>query len=240
MASKSTEQTRCLRLATGILVLASGCGGLVRGSDSTDGGVGGDGVDARDGSSNTDGDTVRDAGEGQCSGRNHGKGCDAAVELDWAQWRMPNSPVDVEGGAPNRESYTDHHDGTVTDNVTGLLWQKESPPRTFTWGCVSDPGTAQAYCATLTLAGHNDWRLPTYIELVSLLDYSRPAVDSQGGAPALNTTYFNPGNASDGVFWSNTHQVESPFGSAPWAVDFYGASPTVYPGAPHFSARCVH
>ena len=49
----------------------------------------------------------------------------------WAQWPMPNSPVDVEAGAPNPESYTDNGDGTVSDNVTGLMWQQAASASTF-------------------------------------------------------------------------------------------------------------
>ena len=40
---------------------------------------------------------------------------------------MPNDRVDVTAGAPNLESYTDNKDGTVTDNLTGLMWQQTVP-----------------------------------------------------------------------------------------------------------------
>jgi hypothetical protein len=53
---------------------------------------------------------------------------------------MPNSQVDVTAGAPNLESYTDNGDGTVTDNVTGLMWQQAVPATTYTWA------NAVAYC----------------------------------------------------------------------------------------------
>ena len=29
----------------------------------------------------------------------------------------------------NKPSYTDNKDGTITDNVTGLMWQKEMPSK---------------------------------------------------------------------------------------------------------------
>lgn len=53
---------------------------------------------------------------------------------------------------------------TLTDSVTGLVWQlsPDASPRT--------QPQAAAYCDALTLAGKDDWRLPTRLEYVSVLD----------------------------------------------------------------------
>ena len=59
---------------------------------------------------------------------------------------MPNGPSEVGAGAPNAETYTDNGDGTVTDTVTGLMWQKAVAAGTFT------QAQAVAFCPTLTLA----------------------------------------------------------------------------------------
>jgi hypothetical protein len=112
-----------------------------------------------------------------------------AVDPFWSSWPMPNCSVDVEGGAPNPESYEDQGDGTVKDLVTGLMWQQSASPIGYTWD------DANAYCAGLTLAGHCDWRLPTFIELLSLVDYSKTY-------PAIDSTHF-PGTPPD-YFWSAT------------------------------------
>ena len=82
----------------------------------------------------------------------------------WACWRMPNP---VGSGLPNEASYTDNGDGTVRDNVTGLAWQRRAPTGTFTWD------QALAYCSGLTLGGYDDWRVPTRIELTSIVDFTR-------------------------------------------------------------------
>jgi len=108
----------------------------------------------------------------------------------WAEWPMPNDQVDVTAGAPNLESYTDNHDGTVTDNVAGLMWQQTVPTGTYTWS------QAVAYCPTLKLAGHSDWRLPSRIELVSIVD-----LGVTSGA-TINATYFPSTPA--GWFWSSS------------------------------------
>ena len=58
-------------------------------------------------------------------------------------------------------SFTDNKDGTVTDNRTGLMWQK-------------DPGDkkTQAEVGSFDLAGYTDWRLPTIKELYSLIQFN--------------------------------------------------------------------
>lgn len=65
--------------------------------------------------------------------------------------------------------FTDHGNGTVTDNLTGLVWTKNAQqvPGEKTW---SDALTA---CNNLDYAGYQDWRLPNIRELHSLVDYSR-------------------------------------------------------------------
>ncbi len=83
----------------------------------------------------------------------------------WACWRMPNSP---NSDLPNPAHYTDMGDGTVRDDVTCLLWQKTAPTDTaYTW---SD---AKAKCRGNPLLGGVGWRLPSRIELISIVDYTR-------------------------------------------------------------------
>jgi hypothetical protein len=103
---------------------------------------------------------------------------------------MPNDQVDVTAGAPNLENYTDNGDGTVTDNLTGLMWQQTVPTGTYTWS------QAVAYCPTLNLAGHSDWRLPSRIELVSIVDFG------VSSGVTINATYFPSTPA--GWFWSSS------------------------------------
>jgi hypothetical protein len=126
----------------------------------------------------------------------------------WAQWPMPNDSVDVAGGAPNPASYTDNGDGTVTDNVTGLIWQQTPSATTYVWA------DAVEHCPTIALAGQRDWRLPELIELQSLLDYG-PST-----APMIDASVF-PETPTDTAFWTAT-----PFASIPavnWVVSFLDA-----------------
>jgi len=123
---------------------------------------------------------------------------------------MPNGSADAAAGAPNPESYTDNGDGTVTDNVTKLMWQQNVAPTKYTWA------NASAYCATLTLAGHADWRLPSIIELISIIEPAAAAPNA-----AVNATAF-PG-APGSYVWSSTAVPGAP---SVWCVVF--AEGTVY------------
>jgi hypothetical protein len=87
---------------------------------------------------------------------------------------MPNPP----GTGPNPASYT-VSDGVVHDEVTCLDWQ-ESPSGSYT------VSAALSYCENLSLGGYDDWRLPTRVEMSSIMDWTRSpatadAFSSQGG-----------------------------------------------------------
>ena len=62
----------------------------------------------------------------------------------------------------NEPSYKDNGDGTVTDIVTGLMWQKYMGEK-----ITYDDAFRKA--DTMKLGGYNDWRVPTIKELYSLI-----------------------------------------------------------------------
>jgi len=66
--------------------------------------------------------------------------------------------------------FTDNDDGTVTDNLTGLMWTKNANPTTqeISWQDALD------YVAAMnagTYFGYTDWRMPNVRELQSLVNY---------------------------------------------------------------------
>lgn len=94
------------------------------------------------------------AGAGGAGGASEATGGTSGVDLDnWAEWPMPNGPADVAAGAPNPESYTANGDGTVTDNVTGLMWQQTVPLGATQ---ISLGDATLSYCPSLRLGGHTD------------------------------------------------------------------------------------
>lgn len=120
---------------------------------------------------------------------------------DWPGWEIANSPV-VDPTAPLPYSLTDNGDGTVSDDVSGLVWEQTHSAFTYTLTEADD------YCSELDLGGHGDWRVPSYFELFSIVDFGRTF-------PALDVTRFP--NTSNGSFWTMT--PGSSQGSA-WYINF--------------------
>ena len=85
----------------------------------------------------------------------------------------------------NQPSYTDNGDGTITDNITGLMWQKNLFADKLTY----DESIAGA--DTCTIGGFNDWRLPSIKELYSLILFSGyGGTSAEESIPFINTDYF--------------------------------------------------
>lgn len=94
----------------------------------------------------------------------------------------------VRGPALTYGKFQDNGNGTVTDQMTGLMWQSmEIRPKKWQ--------QALAYCRQLDLGGYTDWRLPTIKELSTLVNESRIN-------PSIDTTFF-PGTRS-ASYWSST------------------------------------
>lgn len=111
-----------------------------------------------------------------------------------------NRNADVQITKPDNQ-YTDHGDGTVTDNKTGLMWQKCSLGQTYNAGACDSAATTMTWQQALTAAndntlyGYNDWVLPNVTQLNSL-------VDDACYSPNINETLF-PSTVT-GAYWSSS------------------------------------
>lgn len=130
-------------------------------------------------------------------------------------------------------AYTDNGDGTITDENTGLMWEKLSDDAS-----VHDKDTAMnwngafAKVASLnagSFAGHNDWRVPNVKELQSILNYAtvNPPV-----SPAFSTgcvascTVLTCSCTRSDYYWSSSSTVIGP--SNAWVVSFFDGGVATY------------
>jgi len=104
-------------------------------------------------------------------------------------------------------SYLDHGDGTVTDLVTGLMWQQTMDEK-MTYD------QAVAYANDSNLGGYNDWRLPTIKELFSLIQFT-----GQSGGEVANILYIDTDYFDQPL--GDTSQGEREIDAQTWSVTKY-------------------
>ncbi|MCP4712423.1 MAG: DUF1566 domain-containing protein [Planctomycetes bacterium] len=137
--------------------------------------------------------------------------------------------------------YQDNEDGTITDSITGLMWQKTPGQKV-----IYDEAVANA--SSFNLAGHTDWRLPTIKELYSLIMFS--GIDPSGWQgndpsdliPFIDTDYFdfeygNPNAGEriiDAQYWSSTEYVSTTMNgdATAFGVNFADGRIKGYPAEP--------
>jgi len=91
----------------------------------------------------------------------------------------------------NTPFYINNGNGTITDTITGLMWQQ-------TDGGEMTVENATIYCDTLTLGGYTNWRLPNAHEALSILNL-------QNNNPALDILYFTKTAAE--YWWTSNQQA---------------------------------
>lgn len=127
-------------------------------------------------------------------------------------------------------SFTDNGNGTITDNKTGLMWEKlddndlaglagiHDYNRQYTW----DQAFVKVSDLNLSLfAGHSDWRLPSIRELETLKDFGRefPAIHpvfDAGCTPGCTTATCSCAEVNH--HWSSSTNHSNPVYA--WGVDF--------------------
>jgi hypothetical protein len=138
----------------------------------------------------------------------------------------------------NEQWYIDNGDGTVTDVVSGLIWQ-QTPGDKVTFAVASSAAD------TFSLAGHDDWRLPSIKELYSLINFS--GIDPSGWMGTDTTQLvlfidkdyfdFQYGDVSageriiDAQYWSSNEYVGTIFDgvSGVFGVNFADGRIKCYP-----------
>lgn len=137
--------------------------------------------------------------------------------------------------------YTDNGNGTITDNLTGLVWEKKSDngdvhdkdaTRSLSTG-FEYHGNGTAFTTFLRdglnagagFAGANDWRVPTFAELHTIVlpepypCITTPCVDAAFNTGCVaNCTVLTCSCTQSNYYWSATTFPVIP--SRAWAVNF--------------------
>ena len=128
------------------------------------------------------------------------------------EWYADYDDGDLEKGVawPNPR-FTDNGNGTVTDNLTGLIWLKDANCfESRTWAqALSDCHNLQtAYCGLTDGSNIGDWRLPNQRELQSLMHFGfyDPAVPNTAGTGkwSAGDPFINLKYGWTDSYWSST------------------------------------
>lgn len=148
--------------------------------------------------------------------------------------------------------FTDNLDDTVTDNLSGLTWEKKNDfggpndkDAVYSWSTnspwVGDGTLFTTYLSPLNSSGHfgvtSDWRLPTLVELQTIsMDFECTAASCSCGSIPCIEPALDASNTQSDLYWSATTVADS-VGAFAWSVNFLNAVPTPYEGKP--AARYV-
>jgi hypothetical protein len=117
------------------------------------------------------------------------------------------------GIEPPDPRFVDNVDGTITDRLTGLMWEAAPSETETTW-----PG-ALNYADGLTLAGYDDWRLPNVNELSTLQN-----AGTNDPITWLESRGFD--NLQIGYYYSSTSVQGQPYFA--WAIEINKNNFTIY------------
>jgi hypothetical protein len=141
-------------------------------------------------------------------------------------------------------SFTDNGNGTVSDNLTGLMWEKNDDSNTGGSAGIHDKDNTYLWANAFgkisdlngaAFAGHSDWRLPNRAELESLvsLEAVSPATYSEfHSGCAAGCTVLNCSCTRSDFYWTSSTYKKDPTGA--WIVYFvdgyvdFNFKPTAY------------
>jgi hypothetical protein len=139
-------------------------------------------------------------------------------------WDAAGNPINCDGTGQEGDiqagvawptpRFTDRGNGTVRDNLTGLMWLKDSTcgaNGSLWWDALTFANTLVSGLCVLTdgsVAG--DWRLPNIKELQSLVDVSQDFPALPAGHPFMNMAIR---------FWSSTTVEVGAGRTYAWTLD---------------------
>jgi hypothetical protein len=147
---------------------------------------------------------------GKGNGKGNGKGKNEnlyPINLPQTGWVSSDSHIDRDDGDLQMgvkfpdPRFTDNGDGTVTDNLTNLVWLKNADcfGEIYWYGALAESNNLESgYCDLSDDSQAGDWRLPNRNELLSLIDISNFGnnLALPDGHPFIN--------AREGFYWTST------------------------------------
>jgi hypothetical protein len=97
----------------------------------------------------------------------------------------------------------DNKNDIVIDTKTNLMWQDDRLAKTT----IKNWHNGITHCKELKFASFEDWRLPTVVELMSIVDYGR-------GDIAIDKNFKN---INDTGYWSSSEAISDK--TTAWAID---------------------
>jgi len=119
---------------------------------------------------------------------------------------------------PN-ERFTDNLNGTVTDNLTGLIWTENANCNLCDWYDAVDycETLAHGMCGLADSSVSSDWRLPNVREISSLIDYGNSSPPLPAGHPFDDVSW---------CYWTSTTTAGSTLNA--WVL-MMGVDGILYP-----------
>ena len=119
---------------------------------------------------------------------------------------------------------TNNTNAVISDKKQHIYWQDTAIPKKKN---TKDWDDAEAYCNTLVLNGIENWRLPTFTELLSIVDYRH-------FEPAINPVFEH---TAEGTYWTATDF--SATRSRAWTIDFRTGKTYYSYKTTNHAVRCV-
>ena len=127
---------------------------------------------------------------------------------------------DIQAGVPPNPRFTDNGNGTITDNLTGLIWLKNANCfglRTWALALTDASALNSGECGLTDGSVEGELYLPNRNELASLVDLENFTPALPTGHPFTNFQSLN--------YWSSTTFASSP--ANVWSVFFGGGDVAV-------------
>ena len=147
------------------------------------------------------------------SGSNNGTFTSVGTDANYIQFAQT---INDEADAPSttfvkRYAYSNN---TVLDNNTGLEWTRYRYPygqsysyNVWTGSTINSIFAILAACNAASVGGHNDWRIPNYMEWLTLIDLSTNLPNSTAfpsfGSQTMWLATTNKATTTAAYFWSD-------------------------------------